>query len=125
MGVGINEIIDRVQMKVDYEILLPILNLKGQDNYWSFTHIRSAYITSSRQSLGEMKIAVTQQDKSALIRSAHKLRGSSSNLGAKHISRLCADIECSINQLNLSDMTNKIGMIEEEMENFEALLKLL
>lgn len=77
------------QQQVNLEKLLALA-----DNDGAFLkELVDAYIDSARQILGELQQAQHQQDRAALARAAHKLKGASANMQLEQLREQCAVLE--------------------------------
>jgi PAS domain S-box-containing protein len=68
--------------------------------------------------IDSIKEAVLKKDKYALIRTAHSLKGSSSNVGAVMISSTASELETAGTNDNLSSCTKTINKLDNEVTYF-------
>jgi len=88
------------------------LQLPGESDF--LTDLIDLYLTDSTLYLDRIKTALEQDDAEALQRAAHTLKGSSSNMGAVMLSRLCADLEALARDRNLQSARLLQPRIEDE-----------
>jgi PAS domain S-box-containing protein len=72
------------------------------------------YLTSSRQLIETMRLAVPQHDAAALHRTAHSLKSSSATLGALRLAALCKDAEAMGRTNTLKGMPRLWEQLEAE-----------
>jgi CheY-like chemotaxis protein/HPt (histidine-containing phosphotransfer) domain-containing protein len=70
-----------------------------------------------------MESAIRQSDAPALRDAAHSLKGSSNNLGARRLSKLCADLEHLAKDAKLGDAARLFGKAAEEYERVRFVLE--
>ena len=74
------------------------------------------YLTSSRQLIETMRLAVPQRDAPVLHRTAHSLKSSSATLGALRLAALCKEAEAMGRANDLEGMTALWDQLEAEYE---------
>jgi two-component system, sensor histidine kinase and response regulator len=74
---------------------------------------------------GEMRRAIAERDSKTLERSAHTLRGSSSNLGALAVSRAALELEKLARASDLDDAEEKFRVLQNEIERLFSELESL
>jgi HPt (histidine-containing phosphotransfer) domain-containing protein len=65
--------------------------------------------------LDQIQQAIAQADLSNLRESAHSLKGSASNLGARQLARLCARLE-SLQESTLGEANQLLAMLQLEFQ---------
>jgi len=61
-----------------------------------------------------MQSAIARSDAPSLKESAHGLKGSASNLGARHLAKLCAELEKLSETGKLAETAELFGKVSEE-----------
>ncbi len=77
--------------------------------------IVSTYLRLAPESIDEMRRAVRDDDAAALERAAHRLRGSSANIGARHMAELCARVERGARDGAVSTTEPDLALIEQHL----------
>ncbi len=86
------------------------------------TELISLYMQDVPRQLDAMRQALEQDDTEQLIRTAHSLKSSSAQLGARHLSRLCKDIEAKGRDNNLEGIPALINLVHTEFAHVQAAL---
>jgi HPt (histidine-containing phosphotransfer) domain-containing protein len=74
----------------------------------------SLYLTESPKLMQRLRQAALAQDAPEIVRAAHSLKSSSANVGAKELSRCCADIEASARRADLEEAQRIFAGMEAE-----------
>jgi PAS domain S-box-containing protein len=84
---------DRSNRPLDPKILndLKLLDRDGDGSF--LREVISAYIEDTERRLGELRTGVAVGDHAAVVRNAHTLKGSSRNIGAERMGKLCESLE--------------------------------
>jgi CheY-like chemotaxis protein len=80
------------------------------------------YLVESPKLIQKMKQAAAASDAPEIVRSAHSLKSSSGNLGAKVLSRYCGDIEASARRADAEEACKIFAKIETEYRCVERAL---
>lgn len=78
---------------VDQGIIEALIELCDEENPDFFRNLVGEFERHAELRLCEMRTAVVARDGETLYRSAHSLRGSAGNVGAKHMASLLADLQ--------------------------------
>lgn len=78
---------------IDADIVEALIDLCDDENPDFFRNLVGEFGRHAELRLVEMKDAVATRDSEGLYRSAHSLRGSAGNVGAKHMASLLADLQ--------------------------------
>ena len=78
------------------------------------TRVINLYLTESPKLVQKLKQAAGASDAREIARSAHSLKSSSANVGAKVLSRYCEDIEASAKRSDTSEARSMLAKIESE-----------
>ena len=68
------------------------------------------------EQLGALQEAIDEDDEQAVERIAHTLKGSSGNMGARQMSRLCLDLEQAGESNDLSAAASILESLNEEFD---------
>jgi len=77
--------------------------------------LTQAYIDSGNEVLGELKLAFAQQDRPALGKLAHKLKGASANVGLETVRSLCETLERSATVMSNNELETKVMQLESAL----------
>jgi CheY-like chemotaxis protein len=70
------------------------------------------FIPDTNERLCAMHSCINLEDRKQLAREAHGLKGSSSNLGAKHFAQKCADLEAEASSLSFDEAVRRVNELE-------------
>ena len=79
-----------------------------------FVTLLQTYLDDSKSRIAALHQALDAGDSDAVRRTAHSLKGSSGNLGAKRMAELCLHVENCGKDGNLDGLADEIGKIEIE-----------
>lgn len=88
-----------------------------------FEPLIQSYISDSQHRIGELRVALTQQDSEMIRRLAHSLKGSSGNVGACHVAELCLQVEQQGREGTLDGLDQLLVQIEEELEEVFVIMQ--
>jgi len=81
------------------------------------------YLDDTREQLAALDRAVGESDEESLLRIAHRLKGSSANLGAVPLAQLCAEAERRFQSADaMDDLTRLLEAIADEFRRVEHAL---
>jgi CheY-like chemotaxis protein len=80
------------------------------------------YLAESPKLIQKMRQAAAANDAPEIARSAHSLKSSSANLGAKVLSRYCGDIEASARRSDTGEAATLFAKIESEHDRVQSAL---
>lgn len=108
----------------------PVLNLErvaalqelGDENTNLFGSLVEMFIEEYENSYSAMMVAHEGGDARALANVAHRLKGSSGNIGAERMASLCADIERTADAGDASGCGSKLECIETHFPDLLAAL---
>jgi len=83
----------------------------------------AVYLERTDQDFSQIQQAITDQDFTSLEQYAHRLKGSSANVGATIISQLAYQLENATQQQNLSLCTQLIKKIEQNLGTLKAYIE--
>lgn len=86
-----------------------------------YADLLDTFLADSQEHLTRLHSA---QDANDLARVAHSFKGSSSNMGALRLARLCGELEDSARKRPLSGLAELVGKIDYEYQFVQNLYKL-
>jgi len=96
---------------LDNSIILSLKDIMGED----FALLVNTYMTDARERLSALEQALTVSDFRKLQTIAHSFKGSSSNLGARHLSLLCGELESHAAAGDLATLPASVTAIGDEL----------
>jgi len=78
---------------LDPDVIASLKELGGEDEPELFVELVDLFLEDARAHLGFLSEALERGDALAIERTAHTLKSSCGNIGAKRLSRSCADLE--------------------------------
>ncbi|WP_168536866.1 Hpt domain-containing protein [Anabaena sp. UHCC 0253] len=101
------------------EALLSMLS--GDKKY--LVKIINCYLLESLDLVKDIQTSVINQDTDAIHKTAHKLKSSSTSLGAINLSGLCLQLELKGKYGNLEGVLELVSQLNNEYEQVEIALK--
>jgi PAS domain S-box-containing protein len=83
------------------------------------TELLNAFLESTRVTLRELRAASSGNDRTAIARGAHKLKGASSNLGAKRMEQLAKELESDSTRVTDRDLERLLDACDVEARSIE------
>ncbi|MEO6390267.1 MAG: ATP-binding protein [Pyrinomonadaceae bacterium] len=108
---------------LDQSVLNDLRDLGGEDDAGLFADLLSVFLNETPQRIAEMRAAVAGEDRGAVGRAAHKLRGSSGCYGAVRMTRLCESLETSALTDELLQLERTVHELEVEFNRVAPLLR--
>lgn len=97
-----------------------IENLRGLGDPGLLSELAEVFLEEVPERLDALKDAVEKGDPQTVKRIAHTLKGSSGNMGAWRMSRLCLDLEHAGDSEDLSGATGLLQLLNKEFEGVRA-----
>jgi HPt (histidine-containing phosphotransfer) domain-containing protein len=104
---------------LDYEILDTLKQVMEDD----FALLIDTFIQDSTDRINTLHQVIKGTDADSIRRAAHSFKGSSSNIGAFHLSSLCAAMEKKALGGNLAGLHADLQLIEQEFAQVVPLLR--
>src|SRR5205085_9722205 len=98
---------------VDGNVLAALRDLQGAGRPDILAELLAVYLRDTPPRLAALHEAVARADAEALRRAAHSLKGSSSQIGAVQVARLCADIEEQASTTDLRGVAETLRRLDE------------
>ncbi|MDF0552527.1 PAS domain S-box protein [Kamptonema sp. UHCC 0994] len=114
---------------IDRKLLQSLFPIDNQDDLEFLNDVIDSYLVDTPKQLQALREAASHSDTSALQRTAHTLKSTSSNFGAKNLSELCKALEsragdaAQANNASASlEMQEIVSQIESEYERVKEAL---
>jgi HPt (histidine-containing phosphotransfer) domain-containing protein len=108
---------------LDLGVLAGLRTLQGEDDADIVAELAGIFLEDTRSGLRTLEEAVQSGDAQAVERVAHKLKGSSGNMGARGMSDLCARLEGAGASGDLSQSPGLLARLEEELGRLDQFLQ--
>jgi HPt (histidine-containing phosphotransfer) domain-containing protein len=112
-----------MEASVDREVLARLRRLRDEDEPDIVAELAGMFLEDARSRLDAVEEALQKGDAPAVERAAHTLKGGSGSMGAKGMSGLCAQLEDVGASGDLSQGTQLLGRIREELGRVERALE--
>jgi HPt (histidine-containing phosphotransfer) domain-containing protein len=112
-----------MEASVDREVLARLRKLRDEDEPDIVAELAGMFLEDARSRLDAVEEALQKGDAPAVERAAHTLKGGSGSMGAKGMSGLCAQLEDVGASGDLSQGTQLLGRIREELGRVERALE--
>lgn len=106
---------------VDADILTTLQEIMEDD----FHALVTTFLDDSEMRIPQLRVQLAAADSEALRLTAHSLKGSSGNLGAKPLSNLCLFVEQRAAAQQLDGLEDALDDIDEEFARVAAILSRL
>jgi CheY-like chemotaxis protein len=110
---------------VDASALAALQDLQGEGQPDLLAELIAVYLREAPPRLATLHAAAACADAGALRRAAHSLKGSSSQIGAVQVARLCADLEEQAGTTDLMGATETLRQLDEAFGRVRAHLQAL
>jgi PAS domain S-box-containing protein len=110
---------------VDASALAALRDLHGDDGPDLLAGLLAVYLRDTPPCLAALHEAVARADAEALRRAAHSLKGSSSQIGAVQVARLCADLEEQASTTALRGAAETLRRLDDAFGRVRAHLQAL
>jgi len=97
------------------------LQMDGEPNL--LKDVLNAYLDDAPERIDEMTSGLAKLDREAVREAAHSLKGSSANVGAVRMFRLCADLERAVVAGDMVGVERRMGAIREEFDRLRNLFR--
>lgn len=110
-------------MKDQLHIDMATLEMLQEVLEGGFAGLLETYMEDSSEKVECLKAGMSQADSDLVRRSAHSLKGSSSNLGANALAELCLNVEQQAREANLEGLEEVVSQIEAEHQAVVGIMK--
>jgi HPt (histidine-containing phosphotransfer) domain-containing protein len=112
-----------MEASVEREVLARLRKLRDEDEPDIVAELAGMFLEDARSRLDAVEEALQKGDAPAVERAAHTLKGGSGSMGAKGMSGLCAQLEDVGASGDLSQGSQLLGRIREELGRVERALE--
>jgi CheY-like chemotaxis protein len=99
---------------IDRQVLDQLGKVRTNGKPELLTRVINLYLTESPKLMQKLKQAAGAGDATEIARSAHSLKSSSANVGAKVLSRSCEDLEGAARRADTEEARRVLAMVEKE-----------
>jgi CheY-like chemotaxis protein len=110
---------------VDAHTLAALRDLQGEGQPDILAELSAVYLRETPPRLAALREAVARVDGEALRREAHTLKGSSSQIGAVQMARLCADLEEQAGTTDVTGASETLRRLDDAFGRVRARLRVL
>lgn len=107
---------------IDLSIIAGLREMSEKDEPSFLSELIDLFVELSPQLVNEIKQSAQQADAVNMTQAAHKLKGSSFNLGARHLADICQQIETKGRSSDFSEIRSLVEQLEKGYE--QTLLEL-
>jgi two-component system, sensor histidine kinase len=100
-----------------------LANLENACNQATVAGLIDLFVEDSARYLSDLRQALARGDADQLLRKAHSLKGSSSNLGAINIAHLCEQLEVKTAKNSLAEVNRLVEVLDSQLLAVQTLLK--
>ena len=105
-----------VDAVIDPKVLAGLRELREPGEPDGAVELIDLFLRDTPRSIESMQSAIARSDAVALRESAHSLKGTASNLGARRLAAACAELEKLARQSLLAEAANVFGQVTEEYD---------
>jgi two-component system, sensor histidine kinase and response regulator len=113
---------EKMEGGLDHTVIANLREL-GDSNLLS--ELAELFLEEVPEQLGTLQEAIEKGDAQTVKRIAHTLKGSSGNMGARRMSRLCLDLEQAGESNDLSAAASRLELLKKEFDHVRAELSAL
>jgi HPt (histidine-containing phosphotransfer) domain-containing protein len=107
---------------LDLGILAGLRELSSPQNPDPLKELVDLFLKDARLRLQKLVLAMAAKDLNALATTAHTLKGSANNLGARRLASLLSNLEIQAKAGNLTDSANILLSVGSEFQEVETAL---
>jgi CheY-like chemotaxis protein/HPt (histidine-containing phosphotransfer) domain-containing protein len=107
---------DGGEARVDRAVLAGLRALQEPGEPDPSIELIDLFLSDTPAKIQAMRSAIARSDATALKESAHGLKGSASNLGARRLAKLCGELEKLSREGKLTEAANLFGKVTEEYD---------
>lgn len=110
----------------------PVLNVRVLENFRQLQapdepdlvqQLIDLYLADVPERLNALHQAIAQGDATRLAQTAHSLKGSSANIGAQRVARVCLELERCGKANDLTNVAEQLAVLEQEVERARQALQ--
>jgi HPt (histidine-containing phosphotransfer) domain-containing protein len=114
--------VEETEDPIDRQVIKNLRELGGQE---MLSELAEMFLDDTRLGIDTLKGAVEEGDAQTIERTAHTLKGSSGNMGAHRMARVCAQLEEVGASGDLKRAPRLIVQLEEEFDRVRPVLAAL
>ncbi|MGI8807732.1 MAG: response regulator [Acidimicrobiales bacterium] len=108
---------------LDPEILAGLRQLERGGRSGAVDELVELFLDTARERVRELRVAVDDDDRAAVKRVAHSLKGSSANLAATEMAAVAAELEVAVGDDDATAAAEAMTRLEAELERADAALR--
>ena len=108
---------------LDQAVIAGLRGLREPDEPDSLKELAELFIKDARMRIGRLEAAITEKNPSAAAATAHTLKGSANNLGARHLAALCGSLEKVAKSADTTETANILLEVKGEFQKVETALR--
>jgi CheY-like chemotaxis protein len=112
-----------VDSVIDTSVLAGLRELREPDEPDPLGELIDLFFKDTPARVQDMQAAISRSDAPALKEAAHSLKGSSNNIGARRLSRLCGDLERLAKEERLAEAAKLFFKVTAEYESVRFVLE--
>jgi len=107
---------------LDQAVIAGLRDLREANQPDPLKELIDLFLRDARARLQKMERAIAEKDSPTLAAAAHTLKGSASNLGARHLASLCVTLEKEGKNGGFEEAANILREVETEFQEVEKTL---
>ena len=108
---------------LDQAVIAGLRDLREADEPDSLTELAELFIKDAGMRISRLERAIADKDASAAAATAHTLKGSANNLGARHLATLCGSLEKAAKSEDTTETANILLEVKGEFQKVEQALR--
>jgi PAS domain S-box-containing protein len=108
---------------LDQAVIAGLRDLREPDEPDSLKELAELFVKDARLRITRLERALADKDAPAAAASAHTLKGSANNLGARHLAGLCGSLEKAAKSADLAETANILLELKGEFQKVERALR--
>lgn len=111
---------DEIDQIVDRTVLRSLASMMDDDDTAYIRELLSDYLVDAERLRADIYRAVANGDAAELRRAAHTLKSTCATFGARHLSKLCAELEQNAIRSEISEASDRLSEFDTILEAFHA-----
>ena len=107
---------------LDQAVIAGLRELREPNEPDSLKELAELFMKDARMRIGRLERAVADKDGVAAAATAHTLKGSANNLGARHLAALCGSLERAAKSADLGEAANILLEVKGEFQKVKDAL---
>ncbi|MCX7839586.1 MAG: response regulator [Anaerolineae bacterium] len=114
---------DETEPILNVRVLESFRQLQAPDEPDLVQQLIDLYLADVPERLNALRQAIAQGDATRLAQTAHSLKGSSANIGAQRVARVCLELERCGKANDLTSVAEQLAVLEQEIERARQALQ--